>query len=242
MEDDNPMKIYFEHLDKALKVMGRPAGNPETMAAHLQKAGFVDLGRDEKKQPLGPWPKDPRLKNIGAMVMLNTESGGTSGFEFEMAGREKKKTRLMRVKVFIHMEWLCSQECSVSTLIMQISYARAHLTLLRIKIIIFIICCEFYSTINDLMTGANHALATFVTVGNRRRTQNQKKRREKRKKSRQSHYKQTKMTSGMVQLTGKLRKKRNDARYHGVQIDCGSFNVFRRKFVWSSVKSPKLPG
>ncbi|KAI5809436.1 S-adenosyl-L-methionine-dependent methyltransferase [Pyronema omphalodes] len=75
MTEDNPINIYFQHLDKALKIMGRPAGNPETMASHLQKAGFINLGGDEKKQPLGPWPKDPRLKNIGAMVLLNTESG-----------------------------------------------------------------------------------------------------------------------------------------------------------------------
>ncbi|KAF8248364.1 S-adenosyl-L-methionine-dependent methyltransferase [Wilcoxina mikolae CBS 423.85] len=73
MADDNAIKIYFETITYAMTKIGRPPANGEFLVRNLENAGFVDIVEDTKKQPIGPWPKDPKLKNVGAMVMLNTE-------------------------------------------------------------------------------------------------------------------------------------------------------------------------
>jgi len=44
------------------------------MKADLEKAGFVDIRKTDKKQPLGPWPKDPRLKQVGSLALVSSES------------------------------------------------------------------------------------------------------------------------------------------------------------------------
>jgi len=75
MADDNAIKMYFETITYAMTKIGRPPATDEFLKQNLENAEFVDIVMDTKKQPIGPWPKEPRLKNIGAMVMLNTEVG-----------------------------------------------------------------------------------------------------------------------------------------------------------------------
>lgn len=55
--------------------MGRPPATTEVMKKLLEDAGFVNVKIHPYKQPLGPWPKDKQLKRMGAMVMLNCETG-----------------------------------------------------------------------------------------------------------------------------------------------------------------------
>lgn len=45
------------------------------MVKYLKDAGFVDVRVLKRKQPVGIWPKDPLLKKIGAMCLLNCETG-----------------------------------------------------------------------------------------------------------------------------------------------------------------------
>lgn len=40
----------------------------------MEKAGFEEIKAKQAKKPLGPWPKDPRLKKVGAMVLLHSET------------------------------------------------------------------------------------------------------------------------------------------------------------------------
>ncbi|KAA8896239.1 S-adenosyl-L-methionine-dependent methyltransferase [Sphaerosporella brunnea] len=75
MSADNGAKVFFETIDEALTNMGRPPPTVELLQRRLRTAGFVDIQAFAYKQPLGPWPKDPRLKQIGAMVMLGCETG-----------------------------------------------------------------------------------------------------------------------------------------------------------------------
>jgi hypothetical protein len=44
------------------------------MKALLQDVGFVDVEVMTAKEPLGPWPKDERLKRVGAMGLLHHET------------------------------------------------------------------------------------------------------------------------------------------------------------------------
>jgi hypothetical protein len=55
--------------------MGRPHPTPEFLKNVLETAGFEDVQMHASKEPFGPWPKDPRLKRIGAMNLLNGETG-----------------------------------------------------------------------------------------------------------------------------------------------------------------------
>jgi hypothetical protein len=55
--------------------IGRPPPTGELLRQRLEKAGFVNVVVKNIKEPLGPWPKDKRLKTIGAMCLLNGETG-----------------------------------------------------------------------------------------------------------------------------------------------------------------------
>ena len=41
----------------------------------MEKAGFVDVVETIFKVPTNPWPKDKRLKQIGAFELLNATKG-----------------------------------------------------------------------------------------------------------------------------------------------------------------------
>jgi hypothetical protein len=55
--------------------MGRPHPTHEFLKNILEKAGFEDVQMLTAKEPYGPWPKDPVLKKVGAMNLLNGETG-----------------------------------------------------------------------------------------------------------------------------------------------------------------------
>ncbi|KAI5811848.1 hypothetical protein BZA77DRAFT_326197 [Pyronema omphalodes] len=74
MKEDNPAKIYMDYLRESMLKMGRPAPTLEFMKRLLENAGFEDVQAFEIKEPIGPRPKDPRQKRIGAMVLLNCET------------------------------------------------------------------------------------------------------------------------------------------------------------------------
>jgi len=40
------------------------------MAEYLEAAGFVDIQVEKKLWPLSPWPKDPKLKEIGRWALM----------------------------------------------------------------------------------------------------------------------------------------------------------------------------
>ncbi|KAI5809238.1 S-adenosyl-L-methionine-dependent methyltransferase [Pyronema omphalodes] len=75
MKADNGAKIYIDHMRDALRKMGRPPPDPVFMKKLLEDTGFEDVRSMAVKEPLGPWPKDPKQKRIGAMSLLNCETG-----------------------------------------------------------------------------------------------------------------------------------------------------------------------
>ncbi|KAI5809239.1 S-adenosyl-L-methionine-dependent methyltransferase [Pyronema omphalodes] len=74
MKPDNPAKIYTDLLRESLVKMGRPPPDLKFMKELLKEEGFEDVVALQVKEPVGPWPKDARLKTLGAMVLLNTET------------------------------------------------------------------------------------------------------------------------------------------------------------------------
>ncbi|KAI5811884.1 S-adenosyl-L-methionine-dependent methyltransferase [Pyronema omphalodes] len=75
MKADNEAKVHLQYLRESMLKMGRPAPTLESMKMLLENAGFEDILALEAKEPIGPWPKDPRQKRIGAMSLLNLEGG-----------------------------------------------------------------------------------------------------------------------------------------------------------------------
>jgi len=41
----------------------------------MEEAGFVDVEEHILKLPVGPWPRDPRLKRVGLFEMVNMTEG-----------------------------------------------------------------------------------------------------------------------------------------------------------------------
>ncbi|KAI5811885.1 S-adenosyl-L-methionine-dependent methyltransferase [Pyronema omphalodes] len=96
MKADNGAKVHLQYLRESMLKMGRPAPTLESMKMLLENAGFEDIHALEAKEPIGPWPKDPRQKRIGAMSLLNFEGGfesyGMAAFT-RVLGMEVDKAR-----------------------------------------------------------------------------------------------------------------------------------------------------
>ncbi|KAI5845348.1 S-adenosyl-L-methionine-dependent methyltransferase [Tricharina praecox] len=73
--DGDPAKRCVDLLTQAMELIGRPAPTVASMRANLETAGFVDIHVCAYKQPFGPWPKDKRLKHVGAMALLMLQTG-----------------------------------------------------------------------------------------------------------------------------------------------------------------------
>ncbi|GAB1194338.1 hypothetical protein APSETT444_003582 [Aspergillus pseudonomiae] len=58
-------KQWMDNLVKGLRKFGKPVDNVGGWKEKLNDAGFVDLHQEIRKLPIGPWPKDPKLKEIG---------------------------------------------------------------------------------------------------------------------------------------------------------------------------------
>jgi hypothetical protein len=56
---------WYETVAKAFEVCGRGIKAGELHAERLRAAGFVDIHDELYKWPLTPWPKDPKLKELG---------------------------------------------------------------------------------------------------------------------------------------------------------------------------------
>jgi hypothetical protein len=75
VKPDHGLKRCMDALEEALIKVGRPLATAELLKQRLQNAGFVDIKQYVYKQPLGPWPKDPRLKRVGALVLMACDTG-----------------------------------------------------------------------------------------------------------------------------------------------------------------------
>lgn len=77
---EDPLSIFFEKLNDAVTRMGRPPPDLDRMRDLMKGAGLVDVVPSLSKQPMAPWPKDKRLKQVGAMVSLAAEEGGFESY------------------------------------------------------------------------------------------------------------------------------------------------------------------
>ncbi|KAJ5100051.1 hypothetical protein N7532_007052 [Penicillium argentinense] len=73
--DDNHSLYFGKLCCEAADNWGRPITWADQMKEELQKAGFVDIHEKNYKWPIGPWPKDPILKEAGRLHYHQWTSG-----------------------------------------------------------------------------------------------------------------------------------------------------------------------
>lgn len=78
MPDDSGFKVICEKFMEASAIVGTPTSSPIRFARYLQDAGFTGVSENIFKIPSSPWPKDKRLKKIGALEMTNVVEGASA--------------------------------------------------------------------------------------------------------------------------------------------------------------------
>ena len=62
---EHPTSTYIHYLSAAAERAGRPLPIGRSIAQRMEKAGFVDIQQKTVTWPMGPWPKQKELKEIG---------------------------------------------------------------------------------------------------------------------------------------------------------------------------------
>ena len=75
LKPDNPMVLMMNGLMEACDKIGRTMDPAPSMKGWLEKTGFTKVEQQSFKLPVGPWPKDSRLKEIGALMRVNFLEG-----------------------------------------------------------------------------------------------------------------------------------------------------------------------
>lgn len=78
MPDDSMFRYICDKFIEASYGMGAPLDSCLRFAEYLRTAGFVDVAEHVFKMPSSPWPKNERLKKIGALEMTNVVEGASA--------------------------------------------------------------------------------------------------------------------------------------------------------------------
>jgi ubiquinone/menaquinone biosynthesis C-methylase UbiE len=72
---ENPLAKYHALLFEACDIIGRDAHPGPKLKGYLEAAGFVNVTEKMVIMPLGVWPKDKKLKELGAWNLLQLQEG-----------------------------------------------------------------------------------------------------------------------------------------------------------------------
>ncbi|KJZ74443.1 hypothetical protein HIM_06039 [Hirsutella minnesotensis 3608] len=79
LKPDNPLVQMVDGLRDACERIGRTVNPAPSFKRWAEETGFTRVEEKRFKLPVGNWPKDPRLKEIGAFLSINI-SEGVEGF------------------------------------------------------------------------------------------------------------------------------------------------------------------
>jgi len=68
---DNPVYRWCQFGREAAERIGKPFDVAGKVGGWMEDAGFINVTQKEYKVPSGPWPRDPRMKDIGKYNLLN---------------------------------------------------------------------------------------------------------------------------------------------------------------------------
>lgn len=72
---DNKVMEMMGYLNMACEKVGRPLRVTASLRRWVEEAGFRVVQEQAFKMPMGTWPKDRRLKEIGALCAINIVEG-----------------------------------------------------------------------------------------------------------------------------------------------------------------------
>ena len=75
LKPDDMMVKMMEGLMEACKRIGRTMDPAPSMKQWAEEAGFVNLKQESFRLPVGSWPRDPRMKEIGTLLAMNFIDG-----------------------------------------------------------------------------------------------------------------------------------------------------------------------
>ncbi|KKY23770.1 putative methyltransferase domain-containing protein [Diplodia seriata] len=75
LPDDSQLKRMSELLVEGCSKIGRNVSPGPSLLKWVKDAGFVNIGYQVIKLPLGAWPKDPVLKQMGSFNLVQTVEG-----------------------------------------------------------------------------------------------------------------------------------------------------------------------
>ncbi|KYK61812.1 methyltransferase domain-containing protein [Drechmeria coniospora] len=75
LDPDNPLVEFLRCTAAACDRLGRPMDPAPNFTRWARDVGFVRIKEQRFKLPVGIWPKDPRLKEIGAFMSCNFFEG-----------------------------------------------------------------------------------------------------------------------------------------------------------------------
>ncbi|KAI8262709.1 Secondary metabolism regulator laeA [Colletotrichum sp. SAR 10_98] len=102
LTEDLPLFKWSQMLTEAADKIGRPANITETFDDVMRKVGFEDVRKTRIRFPMSPWPKDPKLKNIGMWTQASLLPG-LEGMSLALMTREmdwsKEETMILCAQV-----------------------------------------------------------------------------------------------------------------------------------------------
>jgi SAM-dependent methyltransferase len=75
LKPDNPLVKLMDGLMEACDKIGRTLDPAPSFKGWVKDAGFENVKQQRFKLPVGSWPKDPRMKEIGTFLTLNFVEG-----------------------------------------------------------------------------------------------------------------------------------------------------------------------
>lgn len=106
--DDDTLKpshdtaVWLNALLNAARSIGRDPSPGLSLRKWVTDAGFENVTEKVFKMPIGPWPRDPRLKELGLLNAAQV-TDGLEGFSMrllcDVAGWKEEEVRVLIAKV-----------------------------------------------------------------------------------------------------------------------------------------------
>lgn len=101
MPEDSAWLQFTQTFYEIGEAIGASGHAPKTWKGLMERAGFEDIHEKRFKIPCSPWPRDRRLKNIGALELANLDRGAEAILIRGMTGalgRSKEEAQVLFAK------------------------------------------------------------------------------------------------------------------------------------------------
>ncbi|OJJ44136.1 hypothetical protein ASPZODRAFT_135615 [Penicilliopsis zonata CBS 506.65] len=75
LKPDHYALVLIKHLNEACRKIGKPLDNTLNLEGQVKDQGFINVKAEKFPVPMGGWPKDKRLKEVGRFAAINWIEG-----------------------------------------------------------------------------------------------------------------------------------------------------------------------